>query len=288
MRVNRTKATLVLAVLLLLFVSISNLQSTSFSKIENGISPVPRMMKLPMKLYFIDPQLGLLVSEDRTVSIVNNKLVESVVKALQAGPKNKRLVTPVKQNVRVESVTIEEKLCYINFSKAFIEEEQWTGDGNKLLLTAIVNTLTELEQVQSVQFLVEGKPLGEVLQDLDIGAMMKRDESLIYTVRSQPIEVVVQFINSIQSERYDVAYDLIDFKSRSDMTYDEFTLKMMDFGTRYTGYEKSIVFSQKVNNRLVVFIKYTSVRKGITGEYMSFSEHWEVVEEDKQFKVLLY
>lgn len=287
MKLSHPKTLLTIAIGILLFIGFTNLQSTSFPILENGISPIPKVMKLPMKIYFIDPMIGLLIPENRTVSIQNNQLIESVITAIQAGPKNKKLISPLDELVRVESVTFEGKICYINLNRIFINNPVWNQQNKTLILSAVVNTLTELEQVQSVQFLIEGKPLGEVTEEVQLSAPLKRNETLIYSVKSQPIEVVIQFLNAIQTERYDVAYDLIDFQSRAAMTYDEFTRRMTAASTRYAGFERKVLFSQKFSNSLMVYIKYEATRKNIAGEYQSFSEYWEVVEEDQQYKVLL-
>lgn len=287
MKLSHPKTILTVVIGVLLFISFTNLQSTSFPTLENGISPIPKVMKLPMKVYFIDPMTGLMLPENRTVSIENNQLVESVIKAIQAGPKNKKLISPLDELVRVDSVTFEGKTCYISLNRIFIDNPVWNQQNKNLVLATIVNTLTELEQVQSVQFLIEGKPLGEVTGEMQLSAVMKRNEALIYSVKSQPIEVVIQFLNSIQTERYDVAYDLIDFKSKASLTYDEFARKMTATSTRYVGFERKVLFSQKFSNSLMVYIKYEATRKNIGGEVHSFSEYWEVVEEDQQYKVLL-
>lgn len=287
MRVSHPKWMMALAVFVFLLISFSNMESTNFPTLENGISPIPQVMKLPMKIYFIDPLTGLMIPENRTVSINNNQLIESVMEAIQAGPKNKKLISPLDELVRVESVTFEGKVCYINLNKVFIDNPVWNRQDKALVLASIVNTLTELEQVQSVQFLIEGKPIGEVTGDIKLGDVFKRNETLIYSAKSAPIEVVLQFLNSIQTERYDVAYDLIDFKSKANLTYDEFARKMAASGARYVGYERKVLFSQKFSNSLMVYIKYEANKMNIADEYQSFAEYWEVVEEDKEFKVLL-
>ncbi len=287
MKLSHPKTLLTIAIGILLFISFTNLQSTSFPTLENGISPIPKVMKLPIKIYFIDPMTELMVPENRTVSIQNNQLIESVIKAIQAGPKNKKLISPLDELVRVESVTFEGKVCYINLNRIFIDNPVWNQQNKTLILSTLVNTLTELEQVQSVQFLIEGKPLGEVTEDVQPSAPLKRNEALIYSVKSQPIEVVIQFLNSIQTERYDVAYDLIDFKSKASLTYDEFARKMTVASTRYEGFERKVLFSQKFSNSLMVYIKYEAIHKNLSGEYASFTEYWEIVEEDKLYKVLL-
>lgn len=287
MKLSHPKTILAIAVGFLLLISFTNLQSTSFPTLSNGISPIPKVMKLPMKIYFIDPMTELMVPENRTVSIQNNQLIESVIKSIQAGPKNKKLISPLDELVRVESVTFEGKVCYINLNRVFIDNPVWNQQDKTLILASIVNTLTELEQVQSVQFLIDGKPLGEVTDAIQPSGPLKRNEALIYSVKSQPIEIVIQFLNSIQTERYDVAYDLIDFKSKASLTYDEFARKMTSASTRYVGYERKILFSQKFSNSLMVYIKYESTRKNTAVEFQNFTEYWEVVEEDQQYKVLL-
>ena len=287
MKISHPKLMMALAVFVFILISYSNLESTNFPTLKNGISPISRVMKLPMKIYFIDPMSGLLVPENRTVPINNNQLIESVLKAIKAGPKNKRLVSPLDESVRVDSIMFEGKVCFINLNKAFINNPVWYRQDKALVIASIVNTLTELEQVQGVQFLIEGKPLGEATREIQLGETFKRNETLIYSAKSAPIEVVIQFLNSIQTERYDIAYDLIDFQSKANLTYDEFAKKMATTGKKYVGYERKVLFSQKFSNSLMVYIKYEATKKNIAGENQSFSEYWEVVEEDQKYKVLL-
>lgn len=287
MKISHPKLMMALAVFVFVLISFTNMESTSFPTLKNGISPIPKVMKLPMKIYFIDPLTGLMIPENRTVSITNNQLIESVIEAIKAGPKNKKLISPLDELVSVESVTFEGKVCYINLNRVFIDNPVWNRQDKTLVIASIVNTLTELEQVQSVQFLIDGKPIGEVTGDKKLGDVFKRNETLIYSAKSAPIEVVLQFLNSIQTERYDIAYDLIDFKSKSNLTYDEFARKMAASGVKYVGYERKVLFSQKFSNSLMVYIKYEATKRNIADEFQSFAEYWEVVEEDQEFKVLL-
>jgi len=281
------KVLLVSMVILLLIISVGNLSSVNYPILEKGISPVSTVMKLPMRLYFIDALSGHLVPENRDVTVRNNRMVDGIVTALQEGPKNKQLLRPLDETVHVESSEIEGRVCFLNFNKEFLNTRQWQTLNHSLVLNSIVDSLTEQEQIQSVQFLIDGKPIREVVVDLKDGGPMKRDEKQVYTVKSPPIEVVLLFLNSIQTERYDIAYDLIDFKSRSVLSYDQFVRQMSNKATDYLGYERKVVFTQRLNQRIMVYIRYESQRMNLSGQRDSFSENWEVVLEDQTYKVLL-
>ena len=258
-------------VIFIWLIFLTNYSNVQYMTMEKGISPEPTQMKLAVKLYFIN-KAGMLQAENRTVTINNNQIVEGVLDALKAGPKNGKLMSPLDEYTELKSYSIDHKECYVNFSSEFVESPIWLNQNKNLIVWSIVNTLTELEQIEKVQILIDGKSLNSVTNAVRFYGPIIRNDSLVYEQEKPPSEVVINFLNSIAIERYDVAYDLIDFESRNSIPYNDF--------------DRKIYFTQKFANSLMVYIKYEGLKPNDEGTYETFGEYWEIVEEDGEYKVL--
>ncbi len=198
----------------------------------------------------------MLQPENRTVTINNNQLVTGLLNAMGAGPKNKKLISPITEETSLISYNISAKICYLNFTSEFVENPTWLSQNKNLIVWSIVNTLTELEQIEKVQILVNGQRLNSTNNSVRFFGPIIRNEALIYQQEKPPSEVVIQFLNSIAIERYDIAYDLIDFESRNEIPYYDFHKLMALQSKKYNNFERKVYFTQKFSNSLMVYIKY--------------------------------
>ena len=127
-----------------------------------------------VRLYFANSDKSELVMEDRKINIVDTKPVEQyVVSELIKGPKikgNERLLAP---DTKVLSVEITDRICYVNFKEGFLEKNASSG-GSKLVVDSIVKSLTGLNNVDSVQFLIDGKK-AEKIGDTDISGLFVKE-----------------------------------------------------------------------------------------------------------------
>lgn len=128
-----------------------------------------------VRLYFANSDKSELVMEYRKINIVDTKPVEQyVVSELIKGPKikgNERLLAP---DTKVLSVEITDRICYVNFKEGFLEKNASSG-GSKLVVESIVKSLTGLNNVDSVQFLIDGKK-AEKIGDTDISGVFVKEE----------------------------------------------------------------------------------------------------------------
>lgn len=128
-----------------------------------------------VRLYFANTEKSELVMEYRKINIVDTKPVEQyVVSELIKGPKikgNERLLAP---DTKVLSVEITDRICYVNFKEGFLEKNASSGE-SKLVVDSIVKSLTGLNNVDSVQFLIDGKKT-EKIGDTDISGVFIKEE----------------------------------------------------------------------------------------------------------------
>ncbi len=99
---------------------------------------------------------GVLVPEERTLDLYEGDTqVTAVAKALEGGPENRDLLSPLPEGFQVKSVWLEENICYVNLSSALLE-----GLDTGALHTArqaLEISLLSLEGVEEVRFLVDGE-----------------------------------------------------------------------------------------------------------------------------------
>lgn len=112
-------------------------------------------------LYFADSS-GKKLREVTTEMTYNaaQPLAKMLVEKLIAGPemlveKEPELLPVIPENTVLNSVTIRDNICYLDFSGAF--EELSGAVSSDVAVYAIVNTLCELPNVNKVQFTIEGE-----------------------------------------------------------------------------------------------------------------------------------
>lgn len=130
-------------------------------------------------LYFADKDGAQLVKEERKITINEKEKVEmQAIKELIKGPENKDLSRTVAAETKVLSIEIKEGVCFVNFSQEFISRHPGGTMGEQLTIYSVVNTLTALDGIEKVQFLVEGQKNESFIHML-INEPFVRDESLI-------------------------------------------------------------------------------------------------------------
>ena len=119
--------------------------------------------KTPYKLYFVNEQ-GKLAPETRyidnsEVSKGESNLATVLVKELITGPaKGSLLQASIPQETKVHSdVSIKDGIATVDLTKEFVEKHQGGKKNEQLTLYSIVNTLTEIQDIKSVQFKIDGK-----------------------------------------------------------------------------------------------------------------------------------
>ncbi len=140
--------------------------------------PVPgRTMKAV--LYFSDSDAMYLVGEPREIEIPSGvSAEEAVIDELLAGPRTDDLWGAIPDDTKLLSVETKSGVCTVNFSKEFIENSPGGTAAERMAIYSVVNTLTELDWIEKVQFLVEGKK-EEIYTHAIFDEPFSRDESII-------------------------------------------------------------------------------------------------------------
>lgn len=109
-------------------------------------------------LYFADTGKTKLVKEYRKININDTRPVEQyIITELLKGPENKDNAKLLSSDTGVLSVETTDGTCYVNFKQDFINKNTSSQNTENLIIYSIVNSLTERDNIENVQFLIEGK-----------------------------------------------------------------------------------------------------------------------------------
>ncbi|MFO7951464.1 MAG: GerMN domain-containing protein [Bacillota bacterium] len=127
---------------------------------ENGEADLEYGDPIMLDIYFMEVtensfELG---KETREVGTFGGPQVdlEEVIAELLKGPETEDLSRVIPEGTEIRGVTLENGVAYVDFSEELLQanvgsEAEW------VLVNSIVKTLTQLEEVESVQILVEGE-----------------------------------------------------------------------------------------------------------------------------------
>ena len=82
---------------------------------------------------------------------------EILINLLIEGPKNEKLLKLIPENTKLLGTQIKNNILYINLSKEFIDEQNLGKQQEELIVKSIVNTVTELTEINKIAILIEGE-----------------------------------------------------------------------------------------------------------------------------------
>ena len=139
----------------------------------------PPIEKTTLTLYFSDKEALGLVAETREVSKGNKSIEQLIIEELIKGPVDKDHLRTVPAESKLLAIKTESGLTSVDFSEEFVSKHWGGSTGELFTVYSIVNSLTELPEIKSIQFLVDGKKVETLSGHLDLEKPIERDESLI-------------------------------------------------------------------------------------------------------------
>ena len=112
-----------------------------------------------VSLYFVNSETNKLVPEARKVDVKEllttpyTKIVEFLIE----GPKNETLKKAIPEGTKVNNSSLKKDVLELDLSKEFIENQKGDFEKTSLSIYSIVNTLTELNEINAVKILIDGK-----------------------------------------------------------------------------------------------------------------------------------
>lgn len=149
---------ILIAVILLVIAIVTFVMSRTETEIvpEGEIENID-LRKTIISLYFQDKESKCLKIETRLIDSKNllKNPYKTLIEMLITGPENNMFETVIPNGTRVISTDLSGNCLTINLSKEFLEN---SGDAvqKSNSLYQIINTVTELTEVNSVKFLIDG------------------------------------------------------------------------------------------------------------------------------------
>ncbi len=129
-------------------------------------------------LYFSDGTN--LVEEERSIQVKQSQTLEyQIVEQLILGPYNSELQAVIPAETKIRDIKTEEDICYVNLSGEFISKTAGDNNNNLLSVYSIVNSLTSLDNVNKVQFLIDGEKIAEIPGQPDFSKTYEKNEEII-------------------------------------------------------------------------------------------------------------
>jgi spore germination protein GerM len=142
---------------------------------SNSPNTTPHSVKLT--LYFPNSNASGLIPTDRNVIVSDQEVINAMFIELATPPSG--LVKPLPQGTTLKSTSVKDGVATIDLSTEFQKNFGGGSAGELMTMYSIVNTLTTLPNVHSVQFLLNGKKLDGILGHLDTSTPLKRNDNLI-------------------------------------------------------------------------------------------------------------
>ena len=113
-----------------------------------------------LRLYFADGEGRRLISEYHSLTLDEDAAADRyVMEELLRGPNSAELRSAIPAGTELLSCQTENGVCTVDLSEPFLTGRPATAAAERLAIYSIVDSLTVLPQVDSVQILVEGQPV---------------------------------------------------------------------------------------------------------------------------------
>ena len=159
------KKTLIIIIILIIAIAITVFLLWKNKKIEsNVIQPQEETTDEQMRtalvtLYYINKETNELTPEGRMIDVKNllTDPYETLVNLLTEEPKNENLQSAISNGTKVLGAELKGDVVYLDLSSEFIENHEGGEKAEQATIKAIVNTLTELNEVNGVKILINGQ-----------------------------------------------------------------------------------------------------------------------------------
>lgn len=136
--------------------------------------------KVTLRLYFANEEGNGLIAVNRELShnadVSNVSMEKIVLEQLIKGPASDETYPTISPDTKVVSVTVQDGVCYINFDSAF--ETAINNVTTDVTIYSIVNSLSELSNINKVQFSIDGDSDHRFRDKYDFSTVFERNLSL--------------------------------------------------------------------------------------------------------------
>lgn len=131
--------------------------------VENEIIPEEeiseeQLRETTISLYFINEnnEISAEIKKIDSKKLLKNPYQE-IMNLLIEGPKSENLKSAIPENVKVNSIVKKGDCLLIDFSKEFVENQVDNTEIHGLVISQIVDTMTQFTEINSVKILIDGE-----------------------------------------------------------------------------------------------------------------------------------
>ena len=112
-----------------------------------------------VSLYFNQKDTNTLIPEARTIDVkeLTKEPYTTLLNLLIEGHKSENLEKVIPEGTKVNKVELKNDILYVDFSKEFIENHKGGAENESRTIYSIVNTLTQLNEIEAIKILIDGK-----------------------------------------------------------------------------------------------------------------------------------
>lgn len=145
-------------------------------------SPQPKAdekKEMTVRLYYPDENGTELVASETKITATDSEKYKAAIEALVKSPDGKAQTTVIPRRTKINDVTVKDGVARVDFSGELIKNFVGGSTGEEMLIGSVVNTLTEFDDVKSVEFFVDGKKVSTLAGHIDLTAPISRMENLL-------------------------------------------------------------------------------------------------------------
>lgn len=151
---------------------------TADTFIDNAGTEISSYEKAKLHLYFANEAGDGLIEVDREVAYNSNISMEKlVVEELIKGPNNDETYPTINPDTEVVSVTVKDGICYVNLDESFLTQPYDVS--SDVTIYSIVDSLSELSNVNKVQFSINGATDVTYRDSVDLSNVFERNLDIV-------------------------------------------------------------------------------------------------------------
>lgn len=164
MKKNKKIISAIITLILIIIIGIFIYNNISIENTEEYQDYTPQeeiseeqMRQTKVILYFANSETGELETETKIVgaNLLINEPYKEIMSWLIKGPQSSNLKAIIPEGTVMHDIKIEKSCAIINISNEFLNYE--TEENKLKIINSIVNTLTNLKEINSVKFLINGE-----------------------------------------------------------------------------------------------------------------------------------
>lgn len=193
---------IIFIIIVILIIGIGVWYFLFYNKNQNSVNEIipeeeiseEQMRQTIVSLYFYNENTKSLTPEGRLIDV--KELVENpylkLMEMLIAGPQNQNLTKTIPDGTKVNKAELKGDVLYLDLSKEFVENHVGGEEKESSTIYSIVNTMTNLTEVNSVKILIDGEE-NKAFKDNKIKfdapfVLIKEDETNVNNTENSNIE----------------------------------------------------------------------------------------------------